>query len=161
MRTPDAGVGDGEIQRRIADSNSPCRILVVLTDVSRQALFACLQAGATGVVHNNAPFAELVSAIRLVCRGGTYLSPVLANLVVSDYSRKDQHALSDADCLSKREKDVLTLIAEGHNTSDIAGLLGISVRTVEVHRRRTMTKLDIHSIAGLTRFALRQGLTSI
>ena len=99
--------------------------------------------------------AELVQAVQEVMRGGRYLSPGISEAVVQAYLAKTD---LPADPLTPREREVLQLIAEGKTTKDIAGLLGLSVKTVESHRTRLMDKLDIRQTAGLVRYAIRRGL---
>jgi DNA-binding NarL/FixJ family response regulator len=152
-----------EATRQINAAQPHIRILVLSGDVSRQELFESLQAGAAGVVPKDSPFTELLSAIRTVLASGTYMSPLHAHLVVDDYFRRAQgkNEVSELEMLSKREREVLRLIADGNSSSEIAKAIHISVRTVDTHRHNVMKKLDIHTIAGLTRFAIRHGLCSL
>jgi two-component system NarL family response regulator len=112
-----------------------------------------LQAGAQGYVHKSATVGNLREAIRAVMRGERYLSPVIRV--------RSAGAGRTAGALGKRELQVLALLAEGKRSADIARQLCISPSTVDVHRRNIMRKLDLHTIAELTRFALRHGLTSL
>ena len=98
---------------------------------------------------------HLISAIREVCAGGVYLSPSVSGAVVQAYLAK-----SDApyDPLTDRERQVLQLVAEGNTTKEIALVLGVAAKTAETHRVKVMEKLDIHSTAGLVRYAIRRGL---
>ena len=110
-----------------------------------------LEAGVQGYVHKSAAIHELREAICTVMRGETYVSPPL---------RIATRSTADAAVrLGRREREVLALLAEGQRSSEIARQLGISAATVEVHRRNIMRKLDLHSIAELTKYALRHGLT--
>jgi len=163
IRATMSDIAGVDVTRRILISRPQVRVVLLLADLSRQALFDCLQAGAAGVVDNNTTLKELLAAIDDVFRGGSYLSPVLASLVMGDYFRQaqDQSMVSDTAALSKRESDVLKSIAEGNITSQTAKLLHIGVRTVDAHRRNIMKKLNISSIAGLTKYAIREGFTSI
>jgi DNA-binding NarL/FixJ family response regulator len=102
-------------------------------------------------------FSELVSAIEAVMKGEIYLSPGISQFIVEGYLSK-QDAI--ADPLSTREREVLQLIAEGKSMKDVGDMLGISARTAESHRTNIMQKLSIFEIAGLVRYAIRQGLTS-
>ena len=101
--------------------------------------------------------------IREVAAGRNYVSPSLASVVMNDYVRraKGDHVPSQADKLTAREREVLQLIAEGHSSAEVAKSLYISIRTAETHRHNIMEKLGIHSIAGLTRFAIRHRLCSL
>jgi DNA-binding NarL/FixJ family response regulator len=104
-----------------------------------------------------------LSGIREVAGGKNYVSPSLAPLVMDDYVRraKGTRTLTDADKLTMREREVLQLISEGKSSAEIGDRLCISVRTVESHRQKIMDKLAIHSVAGLTRFAIRHGITAL
>ncbi len=130
---------------------------------NRQYLFESLQAGAAGFVPKDVAFSELLSAIHAVVANGTYLSPPLAHLVMDDYFRRAQgkNEVSELAVLSGREREVLQLIAEGNSSAEIAQTMHISARTVDTHRHNIMKKLDIHSIAGLTKFAIRNGLCTL
>jgi len=104
----------------------------------------------------------LARAIRAVVAGKTYLSPSISGVVVDDYLHRLSKAdFSGLDVLTSREREVLQLLAEGKSTKQIALKLHISVKTVETHRRQIMNKLDIHTVAELTKYAIRKGLTSL
>jgi DNA-binding NarL/FixJ family response regulator len=122
-----------------------------------------LGAGASGYVLKDTPFDELVKAIRAASEGRIFLSERVANVVVTDYvarlSRSSNPPASGKQ-LSPREREVLQLIAEGVSTKEIAARLFLSVKTVETHRRQIMKKLDIYNVAGLIRYAAREGLIS-
>jgi DNA-binding NarL/FixJ family response regulator len=107
-----------------------------------------------GYVLKTQAAADLLQAIREVADGGLYLSPGVSRAVVQAYVTKKSPA---RDVLSPREREVLSLIAGGKTTKEIAGVLGISVKTADSHRTRLMEKLDIHEVAGLTRYAIREG----
>jgi len=97
----------------------------------------------------------LVEAIRAILRGEVYLCPTIAKVVADAYLERDKTA---EDPLSGREREVLQLIAEGKNTKEIGGILAVSAKTAESHRANIMQKLGIHEIAGLVRYAIREGL---
>ena len=117
---------------------------------------AMLQAGADGYVVKSATVGELVQAVRAVHQGRMYLSPSVTRYAVA----RDAALLAGAARLSEREREVLVLIANGHQSRVIALKLGITKGTVEVHRRNIMTKLGLHTIAELTKYAVREGLIS-
>jgi DNA-binding NarL/FixJ family response regulator len=120
------------------------------------------KAGASGYLLKDGAFEELARAIHTVAEGHTYLCPRIARTVVRDYLRDAQTAtVGSVLALSEREREVLQLIAEGKNTKEIAGQLDVSVKTVETHRARIMERLGVHSVAGLTKYAVREGLTSL
>ena len=128
-----------------------------------QYVFESLRVGALGYVLKDAAFADLLTAIRTVTAGRRYLSPPLGDLVMEDYVRRANglQSATDLDKISAREREVLQLVAEGHSSGQVAAILHISIRTVDTHRFNVMQKLDIHSIAGLTKFAINHGLTSL
>jgi DNA-binding NarL/FixJ family response regulator len=119
-------------------------------------------------VIKSSAFEELALAVRTVISGKVYLSPAVADDVVSDFAtgrNASSSASGDApsvfDRLSPREREVLQSIAEGKATKETARQLSVSVKTVETHRRNIMDKLDLHSVAELTKYAVREGLTSV
>jgi DNA-binding NarL/FixJ family response regulator len=121
-----------------------------------------LKSGAAGYLIKDCAFEELVRAIRTVFENKVYLSPSISGVVVEDYiQRLSQTSFTGSDILSDREREVLQLMAEGNSTKRIAAKLHISVKTVETHRRQIMSKLDIHTVAELTKYAIRKGLTSL
>jgi DNA-binding NarL/FixJ family response regulator len=128
------------------------RIHVVALSMHEERSFvsAMLDAGAEGYVVKSGTIDELCDAIRSVAQGRRYLSPALAG-----------RPADPASLLSRREREVIALLADGKRSADIGRRLGISAATVEVHRRNIMRKLDLHTIAELTRYALRRGLTSL
>jgi DNA-binding NarL/FixJ family response regulator len=119
------------------------------------------KAGARGYLLKDCEYAELINAIRIVMQNKTYLSPSITGVVIENYmmqgAPENQNAFA---VLSDREREVLQLIAEGKTTKQIARMLHVSPKTVEGHRTRIMHKLDIDSIANLTKYAIREGLTS-
>jgi len=116
----------------------------------------------SGYLLKDSAFEELARAIRTVVANQTYLSPKIAVDVVKDYVEKLVDDRTGApSILTNREREVIQLYAEGHTTKHIAERLYVSIKTVETHRRNIMKKLDIRSIADLTKFAIREGLTSL
>jgi len=120
------------------------------------------KAGAAGYLLKDSAFDELEQAVRTVLADQTYLSPKIATVVIKNYvpqvSTEDISAFS---LLSAREREVLQLLAEGKSTKDIASELFLSVKTIETYRQRIMDKLNIHNLADLIKFAIREGLTSL
>jgi DNA-binding NarL/FixJ family response regulator len=140
---------------------SPKAKIIVLTQYEDKAyIFRFLQAGAVGYVLKKSSGVELVSAIRAVYQGGSFLHPQVAKGVIEGYveKRKEEVCEDPYESLSGREKQVLKLIAEGHTSKEIAQILGISVKTVMAHRSNIMDKLDLHSRTELIKFALRKGI---
>lgn len=148
---------------RIITSHSKNIKVIALSMYSdKQFVQGMIYAGASGYLLKDCAFEELVNAIRAVIDGNTYLSPGIAGIVVQDYLNKlSNNASSASSVLTTREREVLQLIAEGKSTKGIASQLNVSVKTIETHRRQIMEKLGIFSIAGLTKYAIREGLTSI
>lgn len=152
-----------EAARQIHAAQPNVRIIMLSMHTDRQYIFESLRAGASGYVPKDVAFTELLEAIRVVSSGNTYLSPPLTGVVMDDYVRraKGKQGASELEKLSSREREVLQLIAEGKSSAEVAQVLHISIRTVDTHRHNIMEKLDIHSIAGLTKFAIRHGLCSL
>jgi DNA-binding NarL/FixJ family response regulator len=151
-----------EAARQIVDAFPDVKIIAL--SMHSDALFVTemLRSGASGYLLKDCAFEELVRAIRTVTAGKTYLSPSISGVVVNDYlHRVSKGDSSDSQVLSNREREVLQLLAEGKTTKQIALMLHISAKTVETHRRQIMDKLDIHSIAELTKYAIRKGFTSL
>lgn len=144
-------------------SKSP-DIKVVALSMHSDSLFVTemLKSGAVGYLLKDCAFEELAKAIRTVIDNKNYLSPAISGIVLEDYiQRLSRTGFAGPDILSDREREVLQLMAEGYSTKKIAQKLHISVKTVETHRRQMMSKLDIHTIAELTKYAIRKGLTSL
>jgi two-component system response regulator NreC len=121
-----------------------------------------LSAGASGYLLKDSAFDELARAIQAVTAHQTYLSPEVAGVVVESMVSKTARRPSRAAVsLTDREREVLQLMSEGKSTKQIAAILSISIKTIETHRSRIMDKLGIHSVAELTKFAIREGLTSV
>jgi DNA-binding NarL/FixJ family response regulator len=121
-----------------------------------------LRAGASGYVLKNTAVEELRAAIRAVMAGKVYLSPAIAGVVVQDYVRHvPDRARGPFDTLTPREREVLQLLAEGKTSKEMAAALNVSAKTVEMHRGQIMTKLGIHTVAELTKLAIREGLTAL
>jgi RNA polymerase sigma factor (sigma-70 family) len=156
------GGGGLEAARQIRAQAPEVRILILSMHLQPEYLMESVRAGAHGYLVKDAAASELVSAVRAVCGGDSYYSAAVS-AQMSDLLRRKlegEEVTNALERLSPREREVLRHIAEGASNKDIAGALGISVRTVETHRDSLMKKLGIHSVAGLTRFALRCGLVS-
>src|SRR5690606_9624956 len=102
---------------------------------------------------------ELVTAIRAVMAGGVYVSPGVARLLVASWSRPGKAGRSGSVNLAPREREVLRRIADGQSTKEIAHALRVSTKTIETHRRRLMEKLNLHSVAELTKYAISEGIS--
>ena len=122
------------------------------------------KAGASGYLLKDCALEELVKAVRTVVNRQVYLSPGISDIVIKDFVigwSSEESSSSAYSILTARERQVLQLMAEGKSTNQIADSLFVSVKTVEAHRKQLMNKLDIHSVAELTKYAIRQGLTSL
>jgi len=128
----------------------------------RRFITGMLSAGASGYVLKDCASDELILAIHTVAANQTYLSPAITQSVVRDYiDHLDKMSSSAFSLLTTREREVLQLLAEGMTVKEIAYQLDLGVKTVETHRQQIMDKLDIHSLAELTKYAIREGLTSL
>ena len=138
------------------------RVLALSMESDRRFVVEVLKAGANGYVLKDAAFAELATATRAVAAGETYLPPRVTSLLIKEYlQRIPDDVPATYENLSLREREILQLIADGSNAKEIAFTFGVSVKTVENQRHSIMKKLDLFSIAELTKYAVRQGLTSL
>ncbi len=155
-------MGGIEATRRIIAANPDIKILALSMAMDRSCVLESLKAGAKGYLIKDCAGEELIGAIRTLASGGSYLCSKITELVISDYAQRpaDDQPSPHTE-LSKREQEVLQMIAEGQNTKEIAFRFGVSAKTIEVHRSNIMKKLELHSIAELTKYALREGLTSL
>jgi DNA-binding NarL/FixJ family response regulator len=151
-----------EATRQIMAAVPDARVIALSIHSDRRFVSQMFRAGAKGYLLKDCASEELILAIRTVADGKTYLSPEIAGAVVDEYvrslTRQEQTAHPS---LTPREGEVLQLLAEGKTTKETAALLNISVKTVETHRRQIMVKLQLTSLAELTRYAIREGLTPL
>lgn len=161
VRMPDLNGVDAT--RQIAAANPSVKVVCLSAHADERTAGEVLGAGAAGYVLKEAAFAELATAIRTVVEGKVYLSPRVAELVVDDYRRGRPAGTAEQrpEPLSGREREVLQLVAEGKATKEIAADLHLSVKTVETHRRNVMEKLRLYSVAELTKYAVREGISSL
>jgi two-component system, NarL family, nitrate/nitrite response regulator NarL len=136
------------------------RVLMLSSSLSTEFVMRCAQSGASGYILKQASPDEFIQAIETVHAGQHFFSPDVARIALNQMVRGNQQGPNPSD-LSNREREVLTCIAEGLCNKEIACRLKIGTRTVETHRERLMRKLDIHSIAGLTKFAVSKGMIGI
>jgi two-component system, NarL family, nitrate/nitrite response regulator NarL len=136
------------------------KVLVLSVHNNKDYIFRIIQAGAHGYVSKEASPEELSHAIECVHSGETFFSPEIAQAALSHLVQNGGKKEPFTQ-LTDREREVLVLIAEGQSNKEIANKLGIGVRTIETHRERIMRRLDIHSVAGLTKFAIANGLVSL
>jgi two-component system response regulator NreC len=157
------GVSGLELTARVKRSVPDTQVLVVTMYEREDYLFEALRAGASGYVLKGADINDLLTAVRTVAQGETYLYQSLTGKLVADYlSRIDDGAdRKGYEGLSEREREVLSLIAEGLTTAQIADKLFLSPHTVQTHRDHLMTKLNLHSRVALTKYAIRKGLIKL
>ena len=149
-----------EAARLIRERCANTRVIMLSMYSDAVHVYRALQAGATGYIIKRSVAKELVEAILAVHRGGRYLSKQLADVVIDHVVHRT--APDDPlERLSSRERQVLQLLAEGHSVAEIAATLSLSPKTVETYRARMMEKLGIYELAGLVRFAIQQGVTSL
>lgn len=149
-----------EILRRFRKDLPDTQVLIFSGYQSPSLVRELLQAGAHGFVEKSAPLSELRKGIEIVASGGSYFGPEVA-LLLRDAMADPKSSDSGINILTKREREILQLIAESHSTREIASKLEISVKTAENHRTNLMRKLDLHDVASLTRYAINNGLISI
>jgi two-component system NarL family response regulator len=147
-----------EVARILRKERVPSRVIALSIHTERRFVQDMLQIGVEGYIVKSTAVKELVQAIRAVMEGRVYLSPEIAHEALE---RIGPVSLNRIARLGRRERQVLALLADGKRSTEIASHLAISVATVEVHRRNIMRKLDLHSIADLTRYAVREGITSL
>lgn len=156
------GLQGSEAVRRIASRTNAPQVIVLSMHADESYVSEALDAGATGYVLKDAGAAELIEAIRSVVDGRSYLSPPLSKERVSGYRNRLSTGELDAyRLLTRREREVLQLVAEGNTNVRIGEILSISPRTVESHRSNVMHKLGLETTSDLVRYAARRGLISL
>lgn len=150
-----------EATRRLKKSNPSLKVIGLSGHPNRSYVAEMLKAGASGYVLKNRAYEDLLQAVREVLKGNMYLSPEVTPGVVDTHLASSRKANPAFATLTDREREVLQLLAEGKTTKWIANDLSISVKTVETHRRNIMEKLDLHSIAELTKYAVREGVSPL
>jgi two-component system, NarL family, response regulator NreC len=148
--------------RQIISENKGIKIIALSMHSDRRFVLEMLKAGASGYLLKDSAFEELVNAVHTVMTGQSYLSPRITDIVVKEYLYNLPKSESTVfNVLTVREREVLQLLAEGKSTKQIAATLNLSVKTVETHRQQIMDKLEIRTVAELTKYAIREGLTSL
>ena len=156
-----AGMNGIEATREITSKLPGVKVLCLSMHAERRFVAAALDAGASGYLLKDNSFEELVDAIHTVKCNQVYLCRRVAGTVVEAYrAQRLQGESSVFSLLTRREREVLQLLAEGRSTKEIAARLSLSLKTVGTHRGHIMEKLSIHSVAGLTKYAIREGLTT-
>jgi DNA-binding NarL/FixJ family response regulator len=139
------------------------KILVLTMHDNREYIAQTIRLGARGYILKDTSPAELIRAIQLIHSGEVFFSPAVSRVMLDELAggRKDELERAGPADLSTREREVLVLIADGRSNKEIAVQLGVGVRTVETHRERIMSKLDIRTVAGLTKFAIAKGMVRL
>ena len=155
------GLNGLEVAAQVAGRYPYVRVIILSMHATEEYVLRALRAGAAGYLLKDADISELELAIKAVTRGETYLSPAVSRHVTEYVRRVGQDGGSALERLTPRQREVLQLVAEGHTTQEIARIMSLSVKTVETHRTQLMERLDIHDIAGLVRYAVREGLVTL
>jgi len=147
---------------QILANSAKAKVIALSMHTERRTVLEMLNAGALGYLLKDCAFEEVIQAVRIVASNKTYLSPKITEIVIKDYvHRIPKSEISSLSGLTSREREVLQLLSEGKKTKEIAELLKVSIKTAESYRQQIMDKLDIHSIAELTKLAIREGITSL
>ena len=153
------GLEAAKILRRTAPK---AKVLILTMHVDRAYVLEIVRSGAKGYLLKDTSPQELIRAVESVQRGEAFFSPGISHVILNEYVKKAKHLTPPSPSeISQREREVLALIAEGKSNKEIANQLYISVRTVETHRENIMRKLDIHTVAGLTRYAIERQIVNV
>jgi len=152
-----------EATARIRQEVPHTRVIALSMHSSKSIIDKMFASGASGYILKESAFEEIYDAIQGVIRGNFYLTPSIARMYVDDESIKggNWNELPKFNKISNKEREILQLVAEGEKTREIAEKLGVSIKTVETHRRNIMKKLSIFSVAGLTKYAIQEGIISL
>lgn len=152
-----------ETTRIITSEFSHVKVIALSMHSDRRFVARMLEAGASGYLLKDCAFEELVHAIKAVYNNQPYLSPDITGIVIGDYLRQlsSRTPLAPFNPLTPREREVLQPLTEGKTTKQIAALLHVSAKTIETHRSQIMEKLNLHSVAELTKYAIREGITTL
>ena len=152
-----------EATRLIKKEMPGVKVVALSTYSDDDYIFKVLKAGASGYIIKGATASELYSALRSVSEGNPFFSPVISRKMMDSYLREDssKEQVRSRDSLTAREREVLQLIAEGNTNNDVAGSMGISVKTVETHRAHVMSKLGLHDVTGLIKYAIKHGIVMV
>ncbi len=152
-----------EATRQIKRVLPETKVIALTMYNDEEYVFQILKSGASGYLIKETAVNELITAIRSIRMGNPFFSPAISRKIMESYLREDaeKKPKGESDKLTNREKEVLQLIAEGYTNNEIGNLMNISVKTVETHRAHIMSKLDIHDVAGLIKYAIKKGLVVI
>lgn len=152
------GLNGIETTSQIKNRFPKTRVIMLSMHEGEHYVLQALRAGADGYMLKDASPTELQFALSSVMKGETYLCPRVSNAVVFELLRSENNSMEPLDKLTSRQREILQLIAEGSSTKEMAAELGVSVKTIETHRAQMMVRLKIHDVAGLVRFAIRNGI---
>ncbi|HET9418500.1 MAG TPA: response regulator transcription factor [Chthoniobacterales bacterium] len=152
------GLNGLEVSARVSKDFPKVKTVILSLYANKECVAEALRAGASGYLIKDAATVELELAIKTALNGAVYLSRGISKRAVDNYLKRAGNHVGPFALLTPRQREVLQLIAEGNNTKAIAFALGISVKTVEAHRKQLMDRLSIHDVAGLVRYAMRFGL---
>ena len=156
------GLNGIEATARIKKEYPETKVIILSMYANEEYVLQALRDGASGYLLKDCAFEEVIQAVRTVAADSTYLGTKITEIVIKDYvNRFPKNELSALSILSTREREVLQLLSEGKKTKEIGDILGVSIKTAETFRQKLMEKLNIHSIAELTKLAIREGLTSL
>lgn len=151
-----------EATRQLRKDFPAVRVLILSVHSNKQYVLQIIQSGAQGYVLKDASPADLVRAIEAVSGGEAFFSPDVSQIVLNQYlAEAGQGEENGSGRLTSREREVLAMIAEGQSNKEMASKLGVGVRTIETHRERVMDKLNIHTVAGLTKYAIANGIAQL
>ena len=154
------GMDGLEATRRIRKKHPKMKVLVLTQHDNKEYILSVIKAGASGYVPKRALGSELVSAIRAVHEGNSFLYPSAAAALIEDYLQQTKGE-DPYDQLTAREREIFKLIAEGHTSREIANMLFLSLKTVQGHRLKIIEKLNMHNRTELIKYAMRKGLVSL
>jgi two-component system, NarL family, response regulator NreC len=152
-----------EAARKIIKTRPQIKIIALSGHPDRHFVTEMLKAGASAYILKQTAYEELIRALREVMNGKTYLSPAVTQGVVDSFVRAPKKTGENPAfaTLTEREREVLQYLAEGKSTKEMADVLSVSIKTIETHRHNIMDKLNLHSVAELTKYAIREGITSL
>ena len=150
-----------DVTRRVHELNSNIKVLILSMHDEEELVARCLEAGAAGYIMKDAPASQLLYAIETVHKGERYLSPNVLKKVMDGYVKNTNRPQTSYDRLTRREREILKLLAEGLTVKEIAVRLNLSVKTVEVHKHNLMKKIDVHDKTELIKYAIQKKLIAV
>ena len=153
--------GSIEVSRRVTRELPGRRVIFLTQSEDEESLLQCSEAGAHGYILKDSPAHQLLGAIHEVNGGRKYFSPQVLGKLVDDFRSRSSSGLSRGTALTPREREVVKMLAEGHSVRQIAGILGLSMKTIEAHKFNLMRKLDIHNKAQLVMYAIQKKIVKM